>query len=115
MRSKRQPGLGDAFLKWVLTNHSNPDRCELVSITPRDEEFADFAEFPRCDSLGDFHSDDRKFVAVALAHRDHPPILQAVDTEWWEMRGELAKAGVTVDFLCPDDMDTMAKRKQLRN
>jgi hypothetical protein len=111
LRSDGQPGVGDAFLKWVLTNHRNPDRCELVAITPTDEQFTDFFEFPRTAHLADFHSNDRKFVAVALAHPEHPPILQAVDTEWWEKRRELRAANVTVDFLCPEDMGAILKRR----
>ena len=104
LRSKGQPGVGDAFLKWVLTNYSNPERCELVSITPTNVELTDFAEFPRSRGLADFHSDDRKFIAVAVAHPGHPPILQAVDSEWWRLSRELAEAGAVVDFLCPEDM-----------
>ena len=30
---KGQPGVGDEFLKWVLTNRTNPRHCEQVSIT----------------------------------------------------------------------------------
>ena len=33
MRSSGQPGLGDAFLKWVLVNQANPARCSRVDIT----------------------------------------------------------------------------------
>ena len=112
LRSQGQPGVGDAFLKWVLTNLSNPDRCELVAITPTSAELDDFVEFPPSAGLADFHPDDRKFVAVAVAHRDHPPILQAVDTEWWQLRAELEKAGVTVDFLCPADMAAILKARE---
>jgi len=104
LRSAGQPGNGDAFLKWVLTNHSNPARCELVSITPVGSGFTDFAEFPTSPALKSFHGDDRKFIAVSIAHPDHPRIWQAVDTEWWQLRDELNKAGVSVDFLCPEDM-----------
>lgn len=109
LRSDGQPGVGDAFLKWVLTNYSNPDRCELLPITPTDEEYTDFVEFPRSPGLSRFHSHDRKFVAVALAHPERPPILQAVDTLWWEMKAALEQAGVTVDFLCADDMRTILR------
>ena len=111
LRSSGQPGSGDAFLKWVLTNYSNPDRCELVSITPTDEDIPDFAEFPRLPTLRDFHSDDRKFVAVPIAHPDRPPILEAVDAEWWESRHALKKAGVCVDFLCPEDIAFISGRR----
>ncbi len=111
LRPSGQPGSGDAFLKWVLTNHTNPDRCEFVSITPTGGASADFEEFPRRPGLAGFHGDDRKFVAVAMAHPEHPPILQAVDAEWWNLRDEFSAAGVAVEFLCPHDINTISTRE----
>jgi len=104
LRSAGQPGNGDAFLKWVLTNYRNPERCEMLSITPTNAELTDFEEFPTSPALSSFHEDDRKFVAVSMAHPDHPAIFQAVDAEWWCLRNALQEAGVNVDFLCSDDM-----------
>ena len=114
LRSSGQPGTGDAFLKWVLTNYRNPARCELVSITPRNAGILDFEEFPAAPGLAGFHADDRKFVAVALGHPDKPPILQAVDTQWWELRQELEEAGVKIDFLCPREIEHLAARRAAR-
>ncbi len=101
-----QPGVGDAFLKWVLTNRANPARCEQVHINPRDSAQFDgeFSEFPDDPALDRFDPSDRKFVAVAIAHAEHPSILNAVDTDWWPYRAVLAGHGVCVDFLCPDAM-----------
>jgi hypothetical protein len=59
-----EPGVGDAFLKWVLTNQSKLQCVEKVSITPTGDDA--FAEFPRTPSLENFDRSDRKFVAVAL-------------------------------------------------
>lgn len=93
-----QPGVGDAFLRWVLTNLTNPDRCEQVSITKLSEN--EFAEFPDDPSLEKFDLSDRKFVAVSLSHPDHPPITNAVDSDWYEFQLELEANGVQIDFLC---------------
>jgi len=109
LRSSGQPGMGDAFLKWVLTNYCNPKCCELVPITPRDAIETDFEEFPSDPALENFHAKDRKFVAVALSHPQKPAILQAVDTRWWEMREALRVAGVTVHFLCRRDIMLILK------
>ncbi len=96
-----QPGVGDRFLRWVLTNRANPQRCELVPITPkhRDQD-GDFGEFPSLPELKKFDPADKKFVAVALAHPEHPPILNAVDTDWQVFRESLEQLGVAVEFLC---------------
>lgn len=106
-----QPGLGDQFLKWVFTNQANPERCELVTITAKDGARADFEEFPGGSGLDDFDPSDRKFVAVANAHPEKPPILQALDSKWWGWREALHSAGITVDFLCPDDVKATYEKK----
>ena len=101
------PGVGDAFLKWVEINWANPQQCDLVSITPIDGSEEDFREFPTDPTLADFDPDDRKFIAVALAHSEKPPILQAVDSAWWTYRDTLRQNGVTVEFICENDIRLM--------
>lgn len=106
-----QPGVGDAFLKWVLNNQANPTRCTRVELSPRPEDPRDFEEFPRDGSLSGFDPSDRKFVAVSCAHPDTPHILQATDSKWWGLREELANCGVRVHFLCPEHIEELHKRK----
>ena len=112
--SEGQPGPGDAFLKWVLTNYRNPDRCELVTLTAKDSSETDFDEFPTDPELKKFDPDDRKFIAVALAHPNRPSILQATDAEWWEMRDAFRRAGVTIDFVCQEDIKAISRRRDIR-
>ena len=104
LHSSGQPGPGDAFLRWVLTNWANPERCALVHITPYDlcEDERDFEEFPHTHVLSGFDRSDRKFVAVALTHPETPPVLNATDSDWWDYREVLADHGVMVKFICPD-------------
>ena len=102
-----QPGVGDAFLKWVETNWTNPRWCDLVPITSADGLENEFEEFPIDPALVDFDPDDRKFVAVALAHPEQPPILQAVDSQWWDFRDALHQHRVRVEFICEDDIQRL--------
>lgn len=95
--ARQQPGVGDAFLKWVLTNQANPQRCEQVHLTPNG---ASFAEFPADPALEGFDVDDHKFVAVARVHPAHPPILNAVDSDWSHFQHAPAAHGITVQALC---------------
>jgi hypothetical protein len=104
-----EPGIGDRFLKWVLTNWANPARCDLVPITSI--EGRGFEEFPDRKGLERFDPSDRKFVAVAHAHGGTPPILQALDSKWWGYQGELQAAGLVVTFLCPTEVRTTYERK----
>ncbi len=102
--STGQPGVGDAFLRWVLTNRANPCRCELVHITPLNvhQDHQSFAEFPNTPDLQGFDRSDRKFVAVALAHPERPLIANAPDSDWWNYRDALAAHDALVEFVCPD-------------
>ena len=97
-----QPGLGDAFFKWLFENQANPEHCRRVAVKRHpDREFEEFPDDPR---LSGFDRDDRKFVAVALASGTSPRVLNASDRDWWDYRQELTRHGVEVDFLCPDLM-----------
>lgn len=103
---------GDAFLKWLLRNNANPARCDRVQLVEHAERA--FESFPADDRLADFDSADRKFVAIANAHPEKPPILQAVDSKWLRWEPALNDCGLSVDFLCPSDMKSFdaAKRKR---
>ena len=95
-----QPGVGDAFPKWARTNEYNASRCVRIPITPHPDR--GWAEFPNASDVADFDPSDRKFVAVALAHADAPPIHNATDSDWREHHGALRGHGVTVVYECPD-------------
>jgi hypothetical protein len=99
-----QPALGNAFLKWLLTHEWAGRRVSRVRLTPRASHPHDFEETPP--EPPDVHYDpsDRKFLAVAAAHPEHPPILQALDSKWWGWRDALSSASVSVHFICPDDI-----------
>jgi hypothetical protein len=98
-----QPGPGDAFFKWLWNNQSNPRHCRQVQVTPAGDPWL-FDEFPQDSSLASFDPSDRKFVAVAIASQERPPILNASDADWWEHREALRRHGIQIRFLCPELM-----------
>ena len=99
-----QPGVGDAFLKWVEVNWANPNRCVRVPITPIENSETEYIEFPDDPELQEFDPDDRKFIAVARAHSEKPPILEAMDKQWWALRDALHRNRVKVEFICEEDI-----------
>ena len=105
LRSTGEPGAGDSFLRWILMNKD--DRCDLIHITPVADSENEFEEFPDDPALNDFDPDDRKFIAVAIAHPERPPILQAVDSQWLDFRDVFLQNGVTVEFICEDDIQRL--------
>lgn len=108
LRSSGQPGVGDAFLKWVLTNRTNPLRIDCVSITPFGDDPGNFEEFPQNEAFKGFDPDDRKFIAVSCAHEERPPVLQAFDSKWWGFRRAFQEEGIHVKFLCETDIKGIA-------
>ena len=97
-----QPGLGDAFFKWLWENQANPQHCRTVPINVHDNRR--FTEFPEDPRLSSFDLSDRKFVAVVRASGTRPELLNATDTDWWDDRLALKENGVNVVFLCPELM-----------
>ena len=103
---------GDAFLKWLLRNNANPQRCDQVPLVEHAER--GFESFPDDARLASFDPPDRKFVAVAAAHGDKPPILQAADSKWLAWNEGLAAHGVKVEFLFPTDISGFEGNKKRR-
>lgn len=99
LSSGEQPGPGDKFMKWVHVHQWSADKVTQVRITRNGNSYN---EFPNHVGLRDFDPSDRKFVAVANAHPEKPPIVQATDSKWLGWKKTLAKVGITVHFLCPD-------------
>jgi len=97
-----QPGLGDAFFKHLHQNQANPNRCEIVTITPRLDDNTNYNEFPNDPNLAAFDPSDRKFVAIALISTNQPTIFNAVDGDWPTYETALSANGVRVITLCPD-------------
>lgn len=110
LSSTGQPGLGDSFLKWVLTNRDNPARCVRVPIRSDGSGYG-FEEFPKAADLADFDKSDMKFVAVALAHGADTPLQVAVDSKWWGWKAALARERVKVELLCPDEVKAIYCQK----
>jgi hypothetical protein len=95
-----QPGVGDAFLLWVLQNWKNSKASELYHLDCDQQKPEDFSAFPRDPVLETFDREDRKFAALAAI--SGAPIWNAVDRDWWEYREAFKRNGIQIDFLCPE-------------
>ena len=94
-----QPGIGDAFYKWLYDNQGYPENCRRVNITSHPDRV--FKEFPDDEDLRSFDLEDRKFVAVALNSGTGPSILNASDRDWSDHREALERHSLNIVFLCP--------------
>jgi hypothetical protein len=103
-----QPGLGDAFIKWISNNQWNSDKVDRVMV---DKVDSNFVIFPVDHKLAKFDKSDRKFVAISLTHNDRPPIIIASDHKWWTYREVLSHHGVNLEFICLDYIKLIHHRK----
>lgn len=108
LKSEGQPGVGDRFLRWILLNQAT-GKIDFVPITPVANDVKNFQEFPTDSRLEKFDLSDRKFVAVTIAHPEHPPIINAVDTDWWLFKVALEENGVNIYFICEDEVMRSSK------
>lgn len=96
-RNNKYPLL-NAFIKFVCSNAFVATKIEQVSV-PKTEGV--YVNFPDCEELQNFDPADKKFVAVAIAHGESPPIYQATDRKWEQWASALRAVGVRVKFLDP--------------
>lgn len=106
---RRQPGPGDAFLKWMLQRRANPRYVVEVSVTEAGQDW--FVEFPDEDLQRDFDPPDRKFIAVAAADAGNPQVVQAADCKWLGWWRRLAERGIETQFICPEDVQRFYRNK----
>lgn len=105
--------VGEHFLRWALTYQGQPEQCPTQRITPMADDAEDFVEFPRDERLTHFDRADRKFVAVARTRDGVPPIIVAMETDYYmpEHRSALQENGVRVEFICETDLKRVYDRK----
>ena len=108
-----EPRPGDVFFKWLHDNEYNNKHCIIVNISPIGSENppSNFAEFPTHSGLSDFVPSDKKFVAVANAHPQKPPIIEATDTKWWGWCEFLLECQIVVLFVCEEEIRQRYKEK----
>lgn len=111
--SRSRSGYGDMFFLWLARQQYNPRHCTQVTLTPREGSRTEFAEFPQLpeELASIIDPSDRKFIAVANAHPDKPPILEATDSKWIGWRDGLAAAGITVELVDEEFLQPYYDRK----
>ncbi len=109
--SRSRSGFGDMFFLWLARNRFNALYSHAVKITPAD--VSGFHEFPEVSEelAASIDPSDRKFVAVANAHPQKPPILEATDSKWIGWKGGLAEVGITIDFVDEEFLRPIYERK----
>jgi hypothetical protein len=95
-------GIGVKLARRLRQRKYDDAVCRRVPITPIECPPGSYEEVP--EGLRDFDLDDQKFLAVARADRESPPLFAGIDQEWWRRRADLAAAGFDIQFPCSDDL-----------
>ena len=90
-----EPGVGDAFFKYIYNRQFSGSRVGRVPITPSSNASKGFEELPE----NQLDPSDRKFLAVAMVA--DASIVNATDSDWHENRTLLDSIRIEVEQLCP--------------
>lgn len=91
-----QPGIGDAFYKFLHDHKYSGKKISLVSITPNNDNGTGFDELP----ANSIDPSDRKILAISVV--GSAKIVNALDNDWHEKREFIAGLGIDVIQLCPE-------------
>jgi len=110
LSGKGQPGLGDAFLKYICDNEY--DATKVIRVRLDKEDDGSYAVFPKDSRLSAFDPADRIFVALVLACPQTTTILNAVDSDYSHHADALNRHGVQVEELCPGLLKPQERRER---
>lgn len=107
----RNDGVTGEFLKRVFEYmaKTDPPWKDVVDLQKIGEN--EYAVFPADPALSGFDPPDRKFIAAACAHPEHPPVAEGTDCKWLKYRDALSGHGVRIEFLCPAYIKANYRRK----
>lgn len=109
MTPKGSENLGTRFLMWLYQHLGQiPDR-DCISLEKTGDH--NYVTFPIDPALSTFDPSDRKFVALANAHPEHPAIVQGTDGKWWGFKDVLENLGIHIEFLCEEYVEQQYLKK----
>ncbi len=91
-----EPGVGDAFFKYVFNYQYERRRVRRVAVELSSDEHKGYEVLP----VNSLDPSDRKFLAVAKV--SGAVIVNATDSDWNEQQALTQTLGVAVEQLCPE-------------
>jgi len=94
MNRSGQPGIGDAYVKYLWDRQCDKTVCELVDISKNKNGV--YKQLKGKEDLICFDPNDLKFIAVYLGSKFNTTICNASDRDWEENKSLLAKYNINV-------------------
>lgn len=101
--------MGKIFWRWFNTYIGQIPFENMVKLD-KDSE-GNYVMFPLEARTKEFDRSDRKFVALARMHSEHPAIVEASDGKWFGFKETFEEYGVHIEFLDMNYAIMMHKRK----
>ncbi len=108
-RIPHETDLGRIFWRWFNTYVGKIPFENMVRLE-KDSD-GNYVSFPLEERTEKFDRSDRKFIALSIAHSEHPPVVEASDGKWYGFRDVFAEYGVHIEFLDIDYAAMMYERK----
>ncbi|MEY8411284.1 hypothetical protein AALB51_08525 [Lachnospiraceae bacterium 62-26] len=103
--------MGKVFWRWFNTYIGQISFDDLVKLDKRAD--GNYDKFPLEERTEKFDMSDRKFIALAIVHEEHPPIVEAMDGKWLGFKDVFEEYGVHIEFLDMDYAAMMLDRKSV--
>lgn len=108
-RIPQNTNMGKVFWRWFYTYMARIDLSDNVVLEKNVE--GDYLKFPLEERTEKFDLSDRKFIALARTHEEHPPIIEAADGKWLGFQEVFEEYGVHIEFLDLAYVEMMYNRK----
>lgn len=102
---------GKKFWRWFNSYQSRISAADFVKLE-KDAE-GNYKMFPTEERTKEFDLSDRKFIALARTHSEHPPVVEAADGKWLGYKDVFEEYGVHIEFLDMEYARMMYDRKVL--
>lgn len=101
--------IGKIFWRW-FNSYIGKIPFENMAKLEKDAD-GNYIMFPLEKRTEEFDKSDRKFVALARTHNEHPPIIEAADGKWLGFKDVFSEYGVHIEFLDNAYAEMMYDRK----
>lgn len=103
--------IGKIFFRWLYEYYPTILPQDHIKMTRNAE--GQYITYPYDEETKSFDENDKKFVALANAHPEKPPIIEGTDGKWLGYEAAFAKYGIHIEFLDRDYARKMYEQKIL--
>lgn len=108
----KNSNMGKLFFKWLYGYYSKILPEDIIKLEKN--QSGEYINYPYDDETKGFDESDKKFVALANAHPDKPPIIEAADGKWLGYESAFAKYGIHIEFLDRKYAQKMYEKKIIK-